>query len=48
MTHYDPIYGFYDPFLYGPPYGYHLRYHAPVRRVIVQERDRSIRTSRRR
>lgn len=48
ISYYDPIYGFYDPFLYGPPYGYHLRYHQPVRRVIIQDRDRSIRTSRRR
>lgn len=32
---YDPIFGFYDPFFYGPPYGYHLHYHVPVRRVVV-------------
>lgn len=32
---YDPIVGFYDPFFYGPPYGYHLNYYVPVRRVIV-------------
>lgn len=33
--YYDPIFGFYDPFFYGPPYEYHLHYHVPVRRVIV-------------
>jgi len=37
-VHYDPIYGFYDPFFYGPPYGYHINYYAPVRRVIVERR----------
>ena len=41
ISYYDPIYGFYDPFLYGPPYGHHLRHQVPVRRVIVQDHDRS-------
>lgn len=36
--YYDPIYGFYDPFFYGAPYGYHLNYYVPVRRVIVGHR----------
>jgi hypothetical protein len=42
ITYYHPIYGFYDPFLYGPPYRYHLRYHVPVRRVFVESRDRGV------
>ena len=37
---YDPIFGFYDPFFYGPPYGYHFNYYVPVRRVIVGHRGR--------
>jgi hypothetical protein len=37
---YDPIFGFYDPFFYGAPYGYRLNYYVPVRRVIVQPRRR--------
>jgi hypothetical protein len=37
---YDPILGFYDPFFYGAPYGYHLNYYVPVRRVIVDHRSR--------
>ncbi|HSK03166.1 MAG TPA: hypothetical protein VK932_18065 [Kofleriaceae bacterium] len=47
ISYYHPIYGFYDPFLYGPPYGYHLRYHVPVRRVFVESRDRGVQTVRR-
>lgn len=35
---YDPIWGYYDPFFYGPPYGYHLRYRVPVGRVIIDHR----------
>jgi hypothetical protein len=38
--YYDPILGFYDPFFYGAPYGYHLNYYVPVRRVIVDHRSR--------
>jgi len=38
--YYDPIFGFYDPFFYGPPYGYHLNYYVPVRRVIIDHRAR--------
>jgi hypothetical protein len=34
---YDPIWGYYDPFLYGPPYGYHLRYRYPVGRTIHRD-----------
>jgi len=34
-VHYDPIFGFYDPYFYGAPYGYRLNYYVPVRRVIV-------------
>ena len=41
VIYYDPIYGYYDPFMYGPPYGYHLRAHWPVQRVIVERRDRT-------
>lgn len=37
---YDPIYGFYDPFFYGAPYGYRLNYYVPVRRAFVQQRRR--------
>jgi hypothetical protein len=37
---YDPIYGFYDPYFYGAPYGYHLNYYVPVRRVVVEHRAR--------
>ncbi len=38
---YDPVYGFYDPFFYGPPHGFHAHYYVPVRRVIVRrDRDR--------
>lgn len=40
IYYYDPIYGYYDPFLYGPPYGYHLRARVPVGRVIIRDRDR--------
>jgi len=36
--YYDPIIGFYDPFFYGPPYGFHLNYYVPVRRVVVGHR----------
>ncbi len=39
-VHYDPIFGFYDPFFYGAPYGYHLNYYVPVRRVVVERRAR--------
>jgi len=48
ISSYDPIYGFYDPFLYGPPYGHHLRHHVPIRRVLVQERERSVHPTQRR
>jgi hypothetical protein len=44
---YDPVFGFYDPYLYGPPYVHHLRHHVPVRRVIVQDRERDRRSARR-
>jgi hypothetical protein len=37
-VYYDPIVGFYDPFFYGPPYGYHLNYYVPVRRVVIDHR----------
>ena len=37
-VYYHPVFGFYDPFIYGPPYMYHYRYRAPVRRVIVVPR----------
>jgi hypothetical protein len=37
--YYDPIFGFYDPFFYGAPYGHHLNYYVPVRRVIVDHRS---------
>lgn len=48
ITYYDPLYGFYDPFFYGPPYSYGWRYyHLPVRRVIVEPRDRGVREVRR-
>jgi hypothetical protein len=40
FVYYDPIYGFYDPFFYGPPYGYRSNYYVPVRRVIVERRER--------
>lgn len=48
-VYYDPVYGFYDPFLYGPPYGFrhYLHYHYPVGRVIVVERERPARTRQR-
>jgi hypothetical protein len=39
-VYYDPIFGFYDPFFYGAPYGYRLNHYVPVRRVIVEHRDR--------
>ncbi len=42
IAYYHPIYGFYDPFFYGPPYGYHLRYQVPVRRVFIEHRDRGV------
>ena len=35
MSYYDPIYGFYDPFFYGAPYGYHFNYYVPVGRATV-------------
>ena len=38
VAFYDPIWGFYDPFLYGPPYRYHSIHRYPVGRVIVRER----------
>lgn len=39
VVYYDPIFGFYDPFLYGRPYVvYH--YHVPVRRVMVRRHGR--------
>lgn len=34
---YEPFYGFYDPFFYGPPYVVHDRFHAPIRRVVVRD-----------
>lgn len=37
---YDPIFGFYDPYFYGPPYGVRINYYVPVRRVFVQPRVR--------
>jgi hypothetical protein len=37
---YTPVFGFYDPFFYGAPYGFHLNYFVPVRRVIVDRRSR--------
>jgi hypothetical protein len=39
-AHYDPVYGFYDPFFYGAPYDYHMNYYVPVRRVVVEQRNR--------
>jgi hypothetical protein len=47
FVYYDPIFGVYDPFFYGPPYGYHLRHQYPVRRVIIEHRDRGPREARR-
>jgi hypothetical protein len=41
--YYSPIFGFYDPFFYGPPYGYHLNYYVPVRRVIIGHRTGPVR-----
>lgn len=38
VVYYDPIYGYYDPFLYGPPYGYYLRHRVPIGRVFVDHR----------
>jgi len=38
-VYYDPVWGFYDPYFYGPPYGVHFGYHVPVRHVIVSRRD---------
>lgn len=35
-AYYDPVFGFYDPFLYGTH-----RYNVPVGRVIISDRDRS-------
>lgn len=38
MIYYDPVWGYYDPFLFGAPYhGYHVRYRVPVERVIVRD-----------
>jgi hypothetical protein len=39
-VYYDPIFGFYDPFFYGPPYGFHSYYYVPVRRVVIEHRSR--------
>lgn len=39
-VYYDPVFGLYDPFLYGPPYVNQYRFGVPVRRMIVQDRDR--------
>lgn len=36
VVYYDPVWGFYDPFFYGPPYGY--GHHVPIGRVVVRER----------
>jgi hypothetical protein len=40
-VYYDPIFGLYDPFVYGPPYGFrhYFRHRVPVGRVIVVDRD---------
>jgi len=40
VVYYDPIFGYYDPFFYGPPFGYHFNYYVPVGHVIVDHRDR--------
>jgi hypothetical protein len=45
VVYYSPVYGFYDPFLYGRPIVYY-RYHVPVRRVIVRPRGRETRDHR--
>ena len=47
VIYYDPVFGWYDPFLYGPPYIHHYHQRIPVRRAIVQERDRPERQVRR-
>jgi hypothetical protein len=39
-VYYDPIWGYYDPYLYGPPYGHHYVHRVPVRRVYVRDHDR--------
>jgi hypothetical protein len=44
VVYYDPIYGYYDPFLYGPPYSWHLSHRVPVGRVIVHRHHRGPRT----
>jgi hypothetical protein len=44
VFYYDPVFGYYDPFLYGPPYGYRYHHRHPVGRVIIQQRDRPSRT----
>jgi hypothetical protein len=38
VVFYDPIWGDYDPFLYGPPYGHHFHYRVPIGRVIIGDR----------
>jgi hypothetical protein len=40
--YYDPVFGYYDPFLYGPSHAFfhHHRVRVPVGRVIVVDRDR--------
>jgi hypothetical protein len=47
VIHYDPVFGFYDPFFYGPPYTHHHVQPVPVRRVIIQDRNRPERHVRR-
>lgn len=37
----SPVYGYYDPFLYGPPYGYHSRVRVPVGRATVRDHRRT-------
>lgn len=39
-AHYDPVCGFYDPYFYATPYGHHLNYYVPVRRVLVADQPR--------
>jgi hypothetical protein len=46
LVQYDPIFGFYDPYFYGTPYGYHMNYYVPVQRVVVEQRDRPRRVRR--
>ncbi len=34
---YDPVFGYYDPFFFGPAYGVRVHWHAPIRRVVVHD-----------